>query len=166
MGFFQRIFGTVSSFFQFGGPSGPGFNDNVGVIEAKNSTNSAFVIVRGADPVGPNDFVTLESATAIVGPFAAPATNIFGSGGSGVRRFEWSEHKRDPHEPFNRPQHHAGGERELPCEQRVPRDVVRVRDRQRLDHDRPDRYRRVRLPAEQLSRKFFSFRMISKEQIG
>jgi hypothetical protein len=60
MSLFSSIAGAIASFFQIGGPNGPGFSDNVGALEAKNSTNSAFVNVRGADPVGPNDFVTLE----------------------------------------------------------------------------------------------------------
>jgi len=60
MSFFSRIAGAVATFFQFGGPSGPGINDNAGVLEAKDSTNAVFAIMRGADPVNPNDFVTLE----------------------------------------------------------------------------------------------------------
>jgi hypothetical protein len=61
MGFFQRVTGTIVSFFQFGGPSGPGLNDNAGVLEAKDSTNTVFANLRAADPVGLNDCVTLES---------------------------------------------------------------------------------------------------------
>jgi hypothetical protein len=61
MSLFSRIAGVVTSFFQIGGPSGSGWNDNAGALEGKNSTNSAFVNVRGADPAGLNDFVTLES---------------------------------------------------------------------------------------------------------
>jgi hypothetical protein len=60
MSLFSRIAGAVASFFQFGGPSGPGLNDNAGVLEAKDSTNTVFTNMRGADPVGSNDFVTLE----------------------------------------------------------------------------------------------------------
>src|SRR5271154_3879440 len=60
MSLFSRVAGAVASFFQFGGPGGPGLNDNAGALEAKNSTNSTFVNMRGADPVGANDFVTLE----------------------------------------------------------------------------------------------------------
>src|SRR5271155_3798666 len=60
MGLFSSLAGTVATFLQIGGPNGPGVNDNVGALEAKNFSNSAFVNMRGADPVGPNDFVTLE----------------------------------------------------------------------------------------------------------
>jgi hypothetical protein len=60
MSLFSRIAGAVASFFQFGGPGGAGINNNGGALEAKNSTNSAFAILRAADPVGANDVVTLE----------------------------------------------------------------------------------------------------------
>ncbi len=74
MGLFARILGSVASFFQIGGPNGPGFNDNAGALEAKNSTNTAFTIARGADPVNPNDFVTLESLSSPGGTAAPPRT--------------------------------------------------------------------------------------------
>lgn len=61
MSLFSRIAGAIASFFQIGGPSGPGINDNAGALEAKDPTNSVFVNMRGADPAGLNDFVTLES---------------------------------------------------------------------------------------------------------
>jgi len=60
MSIFSRVAGAVASFFQFGGPNGPGLNDNAGALEAKNSTNTGFVNLRAADPVLPNDTVTLE----------------------------------------------------------------------------------------------------------
>jgi len=55
MGLFSQLAGTMASFFQIGGPGGPGLNDNAGAIEAKNSSNSAFAILRAATPVGDND---------------------------------------------------------------------------------------------------------------
>jgi hypothetical protein len=58
MGLFSRLAGTVATFFQIGGPDGPGFNDNAGVLEGKDPTNTVFAIVRGATPVNPNDLVT------------------------------------------------------------------------------------------------------------
>lgn len=61
MSLFSRIAGAVASFFQFGGPNGPGLNDNAGVLEAKDATNTVFANLRAADPVGLNDCVTLES---------------------------------------------------------------------------------------------------------
>lgn len=60
MSLFSRLSGVVASFFQFGGPNGPGLNNNSGALEAKDSTNSVFVNLRAADPVGPNDLVSLE----------------------------------------------------------------------------------------------------------
>jgi len=60
MSLFQRLAGVIGTFFQIGGPAGPGLNDNAGALEAKNSTNAAFVNLRCLDPVNPNDAVTLE----------------------------------------------------------------------------------------------------------
>jgi hypothetical protein len=61
MSLFSRIAGVLSSFFQFGGPAGSGLNNNGGVLEAKESTNTTLVKVRTADPVGLTDVVTLGS---------------------------------------------------------------------------------------------------------
>lgn len=58
MGVFSKLAGTVSSFFQIGGPAGPGVNANAGALEARNAANSAFAIMRGAAPAGDNDFTT------------------------------------------------------------------------------------------------------------
>jgi|SRR5271170_5155822 len=60
MSLFSRLAGVIGTFFQIGGPAGPGLNDNAGALEAKNSTNAAFVNLRCLDPVNPNDAVTLE----------------------------------------------------------------------------------------------------------
>lgn len=57
-GLFSKLLGTISSFFQFGGPSGPGINQNAAALETKNAANNAFAIHRGATPVGDNDFAT------------------------------------------------------------------------------------------------------------
>ncbi len=58
MGLFSKLAGTVSSFFQIGGPAGPGVNANGAALEAKNAANNAFAVMRGATPVGDNDFTT------------------------------------------------------------------------------------------------------------
>jgi hypothetical protein len=58
MGMFSKIAGTLSAFFQVGGPSSPGLNANGTALETKNSGNSAFAVHRGASPVGDNDFAT------------------------------------------------------------------------------------------------------------
>jgi len=39
MGRFSRVIGTVSSFLQIGGPSGPGINDNAGTSEAVSAVS-------------------------------------------------------------------------------------------------------------------------------
>jgi hypothetical protein len=71
MGIFSNIIGTLSSFFQFGGPTGPGLNDNGGALEAKNSANTAFAILRGASPVGDNDLTTKSYADTQSKPIIA-----------------------------------------------------------------------------------------------
>jgi hypothetical protein len=58
MGLFSKLAGVTSSFFQIGGPAGPGINNNGGLLEAKNAANNAFVVMRGATPVGDNDLTT------------------------------------------------------------------------------------------------------------
>jgi hypothetical protein len=65
MGFFESIAGTISSFFQVGGPNGPRWKNNAGALEARDSADATFAIVRAADPVNANDAVTLESLATI-----------------------------------------------------------------------------------------------------
>lgn len=75
MSVFSRIVGVFSTFFQIGGPAGPGLNDNAGTaIEARNAANTGFVNLRAADPVNANDAVTLEyfQAAPTVGTIAYP----------------------------------------------------------------------------------------------
>lgn len=51
MGLFQRLAGVVNTFFQIGGPGGVGWNDvGATAVEAKDPTNTTFVVVRGAAP--------------------------------------------------------------------------------------------------------------------
>jgi hypothetical protein len=58
MGLFSKLAGTVSSFFQVGGPGGPGINQNGAALEARNAANNAYAVMRGAAPAGDNDFTT------------------------------------------------------------------------------------------------------------
>jgi hypothetical protein len=67
MSLFSKLYGTVSNFFQIGGPTGPGWYNDDGYLDARNSTNSAFVNVRGADPIANNDLVTKEYGDAHYG---------------------------------------------------------------------------------------------------
>lgn len=64
MGVFQRLAGTLATFFQIGGPGGPGLEDNAGVLEARAPGPGAFINARGADAVLPHDFVTLQQVPA------------------------------------------------------------------------------------------------------
>lgn len=60
MGFFSRFAGTVTSFFQVGGPTGPAWKNNSGNLDARVAGDTAYVNVRGLDPVAAQDFVTLN----------------------------------------------------------------------------------------------------------
>lgn len=60
MSLLQRLSGTVSNLFQIG-LGGPQWQNNGGVLEARNSANSAFIIGRGLDPVAANDWMNLGS---------------------------------------------------------------------------------------------------------
>lgn len=61
MSLFENLRGIAGSIFQLGF-GGPQWKNNAGVFEARNATDAGFVLVRGATPVGPDDFVTLASA--------------------------------------------------------------------------------------------------------
>ncbi|MFI5296515.1 MAG: hypothetical protein ACHREM_00335 [Polyangiales bacterium] len=78
MGLFERLIGTMSSYFQIGGPSGPRWKNNGGNIDARASDDSAYVNVRGLDPVAANDLVTLEYLQANV-PTKGAAVIDFGA---------------------------------------------------------------------------------------
>lgn len=58
MNVFSKLAGTMAAFFQVGGATGPGINNNGGNLEARNSANNAYAILRGATPVGANDLAT------------------------------------------------------------------------------------------------------------
>lgn len=59
MGLFARLAGVVGSSFQVGGPGGPAWKNNGGSLDARNAGDSAYINVRGLDPVGAQDLVTL-----------------------------------------------------------------------------------------------------------
>jgi hypothetical protein len=59
MGLFSKLNGTIAAFFQIGGPSGAGWNNNGALaLEARNAANTGFVNVRGALPTTDNDLAT------------------------------------------------------------------------------------------------------------
>jgi len=49
MSWFEKIKGTLESFFHLNGPNGPGLRDSSGVIEARNSANDAYTQLRAED---------------------------------------------------------------------------------------------------------------------
>jgi hypothetical protein len=57
MSLFSKLRGTIETLFQLG-LNGPQWKNNGGNIEARNSTDSALVIVRGLTPAGNTDLVT------------------------------------------------------------------------------------------------------------
>jgi len=59
MGLFARLAGVVNSFFQIGGPAGPGFTEtSTTVISAQNAAQSAYVNLRVLAPSNDNDAAT------------------------------------------------------------------------------------------------------------
>lgn len=62
----SKIRGTFETIFQLG-KGGPQVKANSGAVELRNSTDAAFVIGRGADPVGDDDFVTKRYGDANYG---------------------------------------------------------------------------------------------------
>jgi hypothetical protein len=68
MGLFARLAGSMSAFFQFGGPAAPGINHNGVALEVRDSTNSVFAVLRGASPSAANDFATKAYVDAATPP--------------------------------------------------------------------------------------------------
>lgn len=58
MSLFSKLRGTAESYFQFGLGNAQVKGASATVLEARNSTDAAFAIVRVATPVGSNDAVT------------------------------------------------------------------------------------------------------------
>lgn len=57
MSLWSKIRGTIETVFQLG-IGGPQLKANAGVIEARDASDAAFVIVRGLTPVGNTDLAT------------------------------------------------------------------------------------------------------------
>lgn len=66
MSLFSKIRGTIETLFQLG-LGGPNLKNNLGAVEVRNAADTTFAITRGADPVGPNDYVTKQSLTGLPG---------------------------------------------------------------------------------------------------
>lgn len=60
-----KILGIIDDIFHFDGGDGPAIKNNSGVIEARNSGDSDFVIVRGDTPVGNDDLTTKAYVDAL-----------------------------------------------------------------------------------------------------
>ena len=58
MSFFSKLRGTMESIFQIG-KAGPNIKNNSGVVEIRDTNDSAFAILRASgSPVGDNDLIT------------------------------------------------------------------------------------------------------------
>jgi hypothetical protein len=63
-GIWKKLLGTISNNFALG-LGGPQLKNNAGVIEHRNTGDTAFAIARGASPVGDNDLVTKAYADTL-----------------------------------------------------------------------------------------------------
>jgi hypothetical protein len=81
MGLFSQLAGTLSSFFQIGGPNGNGLANNAAAsaIEAKDPTNTTLVKMRAAGPAGRND-VTNKTYNDTAANHPLPGTLAFNGG--------------------------------------------------------------------------------------
>lgn len=73
MGLFAKLAGLTNSFFQLGGPGGPGWNANSGALEGRNAANNAFAVVRGGTPAADNDLTTKAYVDEIFKPLIVTA---------------------------------------------------------------------------------------------
>lgn len=71
----SKIRGTLESKFQLGF-GGPILKNASGVVESRNPTDLGYVITRAADPIDPNDLVTLNYFNTFVGTAAATADSL------------------------------------------------------------------------------------------
>jgi len=96
MSLFSKLRGTIETIFQIG-LGGPNVKNNVGAVEMRNAADAAFVITRGADPVGANDYVTKGVLPALLtGELLIGASSIWASitnGASGISQIETATNK-------------------------------------------------------------------------
>jgi hypothetical protein len=76
MSVFDTLRGINGSLLQIGGPLGPQWKSNAGVLEARDFADGAFVIVRGLDPIAGNDLVTVT----YLGAGYVPSTRLVTAG--------------------------------------------------------------------------------------
>lgn len=70
MSLFSKIRGTIETFWQVG-LGGPQWKNNAGAIEGRNSTDSAFALVRGATALATNDLVTFAQLGTLIAPITS-----------------------------------------------------------------------------------------------
>jgi len=73
MGLFKNLRGTLESFFNIGGPTGPALKDNAGVMQVRNFDDTAFARLQVAVPVADNDAVTKKYADTLEKPLIVAA---------------------------------------------------------------------------------------------
>jgi hypothetical protein len=73
MGLFEKLSGWMPSFVQWGGPAGPGVNQNGTALETRNAANNAYANHRGALPLVDADFATKAYVDTIARPFIVTA---------------------------------------------------------------------------------------------
>jgi hypothetical protein len=75
--------GTTSQTWSIGGPGGPLWNNNTGILEARNPSNSGYIVARGATPLSANDLTTKNYVdTNLPTPYnvRSPACGAVGDG--------------------------------------------------------------------------------------
>jgi hypothetical protein len=78
MSVFDNIAGILATFFQVGGPNGPGLEDNAGSLEARAAGPGALVNVRGAAAVGSTDLATIaQSPVLVFQPGGTASANVY-----------------------------------------------------------------------------------------
>lgn len=86
MSFWTKIRGTVETYWQIG-LGGPLWKANTGIVEARNAGDSAYAIVRGAEPSDTSDLATknyVDSKPSVLPDETDSQTAITGGGGSQV----------------------------------------------------------------------------------
>lgn len=88
MGLYEYLRGTLENIFQINGTGGPNLKGIAGpILEMRDENDAAYIITRGADPVGNNDYVTkqyLEAAASLQAAYDAGNTILSSSAEGGA----------------------------------------------------------------------------------
>lgn len=79
MGLFDSLLGTALQFFQIGGPSGPGWQNNSGVLQSMNATQSALSALATAAQTITGAFTQSGGAFSLTGNAASGVTTSAGN---------------------------------------------------------------------------------------